>query len=124
MLFRSKETSLDYETAWPWIKDDKKHVNNNPFRKPKVDLNGNNIYYEQRGFKLYIHADNLTASMIRLEYLRYPEFMDVTNNPTTQVELPVYVIHEIGARLRSEFLIRNGNPAYQASLMQQKTVVN
>jgi hypothetical protein len=116
---------LEYETMWPWIKDDTKHVIGNPFRQPAVDAVQADIYYEQRGFKLYVHASsNFIASMIRLEYLRYPQYMDVTNNPATQVELPVYVINEIGSRLRSEFLMRNGNPLYQASLAQQKTTVN
>ncbi len=119
------EKQLGYTPMLPWIKDDKKHVSGNPFRQPAVDNTATEIYYEQRGFKLYVHASsNFVADSIRLEYLRYPEYMDVVNSPSAVVELPIYVINEIGSRLRSEFLMRNGNPAYQASLMQQKTTVN
>jgi hypothetical protein len=116
--------SLSYFPMTPWIKDDEKHVIQNPFRTPVVDDVTKEIQYEERNFKLYIHASNLIAGTVKIEYLRYPVFMDVTNNPSAVSEYPVYVIDEIKSRIDSAYKARNGSPLYPASIQQQKSTVN
>lgn len=112
-------------TMMPWIKDETKHVEKNPFRKPITSTAIKDIYYEIRGFQLFVHAgDNFTASEIKLEYLRYPEFADVESSPNTEFELPIYAKDEISSRVRSEFLAKNGSPLYPGSINQQRTTVN
>lgn len=123
------ECDVKKDSGWiammPWIKDETKHVDNNPFRKPIVSSAIQDVYYEVRGFNIYIHAgSNFVGSKIKLEYLRYPEFADVEASPNTEFELPIYVKDEIASRVRSEFLAKNGSPLYPGSINQQRTTVN
>jgi hypothetical protein len=117
--------ALNWKSITPWIKDDTKNIENNPFRVPMVSEGFYEIYYEIRDFRIYIHAgDDFVATSLRIEYLRYPQMADVANSPSMVAELPIYALDEIKSRVRSEFLARNGSPLYQASLAQQKTTVN